>query len=75
MSGQPLDNTEPKLTYTDINQLMEDAKKLRSQMISEAVRDIDNRLRSVLTKWADCSFGAFQLKKNKRVKLLRPVKN
>ena len=75
MSGQPLDNTEPKLTYTDINQLMEDAKKLRSQMISEAVRDIDNRLKAVFTKWADCSFGAFQLKKSKRVKLLRPIKN
>ena len=75
MSGQYLGNTEPKLTYTDINQLMEDAKKLRAQMISEAVRDINNRLRSVLAKWADCSLGAFQLKKSKRVKLLRPVKN
>ena len=75
MSEQYLGNTEPKLTYTDVNQLMEDAKKLRAQMISEAVRDINNRLRSVLTKWADRSFGAFQLKRSKRVKLLRPIKS
>ncbi len=75
MSGQTLGNKEPKLTYTDINQLMADAKQLRAQMISEAVRDINHRLRSVLTKWADRSLGAFQLKKSKRVKLLRPVKS
>jgi hypothetical protein len=72
MSGQHLGNTEPEFTYRDINQLMEDAKKLRTKMISEAMRDINNRLGSVLTKWA---VGAFQLKRNKRVKLIQPIKN
>ena len=73
MSEQHLGNSGSRFTYMDIDQLVEDARRLRAKTISEAVRGTKNRLKSVLTKWSDYSFGAHQLKKNKRVKLIRPV--
>lgn len=64
MSGQHLGNSESKLTYTDINQVMENARRLRAKTISEAVRVTKDRLKSVLTKWVDCPFGVSRLKQH-----------
>lgn len=69
MNGQHLENSELKFKYMEIDQLVEDARKLRAKTISEAAIGMKNRLKSVLTQWSDGSFRAYQLKKNKKVRV------
>ena len=64
MNGQQPWVSGSKSAYRDIDQLLQHGRNLHNQAIFEALEGAIKRLKTVLRKSADFSFGANRLKQN-----------